>query len=147
MAGIRLPPEDSDLSQLQPRAAARDHTSVVADERSVVADSWSIKTLDDDQRHADAAEALSAANFRAASYYSSDKDEIDTEGVASMLGMQSYWNATYADELSNFREHGHSGEVWFGADVMDVVSWTKQLCINTSLGHFPNHVDKKSLLD
>ncbi|KAJ8761270.1 hypothetical protein K2173_001326 [Erythroxylum novogranatense] len=145
MAGIRLPPEDSDLSQLQPRAAAGDHIS--DDERSVAADSWSIKsdygsTLDDDQRHADAAEALSAANFRAASDYSSDKDETDTEGVASMLGMQSYWDAAYADELSNFREHGHSGEVWFGADVMDVVvSWTKQLCINMSLGYFPNHVD------
>jgi hypothetical protein len=41
----------------------------------VAADSWSIKsdygsTLDDDQRHADAAEALSAAaNCRAASDY------------------------------------------------------------------------------
>ena len=43
------------------------------DERSIAADSWSIKseygsTLDDEQRHADAAEALSG-NFRAASDY------------------------------------------------------------------------------
>ncbi|XP_028082055.1 probable leucine-rich repeat receptor-like protein kinase At5g49770 [Camellia sinensis] len=29
-----------------------------------------------------------------------------------MLGFQSYWDATYADELANFREHGHAGEVW-----------------------------------
>jgi hypothetical protein len=46
------------------------------DERSVAADSWSIKsdygsTLDDDQRQTDAADALSAANFRAPSDYRS----------------------------------------------------------------------------
>ena len=46
------------------------------DDRSITADSWSIKseygsTLDDDQRHADAAEALSNVNFRAASDYRS----------------------------------------------------------------------------
>ncbi|CAH8389442.1 unnamed protein product [Eruca vesicaria subsp. sativa] len=74
------------------------------DDRSIAADSWSIKseyrsTLDDDQRHADAAESLSSANFRVSSDYS-------------------YWDAAYSDELSNFREHGHTGEVWFGDDVM-----------------------------
>jgi len=31
-----------------------------------------------------------------------------------MLGFQSYWDAAYADELANFREHGHTGEVWYG---------------------------------
>ena len=41
---------------------------------------------------------------------SSDKEETDADG--SMLGLQSYWDAAYADELANFREHGHSGEVW-----------------------------------
>jgi len=29
-----------------------------------------------------------------------------------MLGLQSYWDTAYADELTNFREHGHAGEVW-----------------------------------
>jgi hypothetical protein len=29
-----------------------------------------------------------------------------------MLGLQSYWDAAYADELANFHEHGHAGEVW-----------------------------------
>lgn len=43
---------------------------------------------------------------------SSDKDEPDSEAVTSMLGFQSYWDAAYADELTNFREHGHTGEVW-----------------------------------
>lgn len=44
--------------------------------------------------------------------YSSDKEEPDPEGMASMLGLQSYWDSAYADELANFREHGHAGEVW-----------------------------------
>ncbi|KAL7206846.1 hypothetical protein ACSBR2_019536 [Camellia fascicularis] len=43
----------------------------------------------------------------------SDKEEPDAETITSMLGFQSYWDATYADELANFREHGHAGEVWF----------------------------------
>ncbi|KAK9271717.1 hypothetical protein L1049_002080 [Liquidambar formosana] len=144
MAGIRIPPEDSDLSQSRAPAAS---DLVSDDERSVAADSWSIKsdygsTLDDDQRHADASEALSVGNFRASSDYSSDKEEPDAETVTSMLGHQSYWDAAYADELANFREHGHAGEVWFGADVMDIVaSWTKSLCIEISDGHLVNHID------
>lgn len=44
---------------------------------------------------------------------SSDKEEPDAEAVSSMLGFQSYWDAAYADELANFREHGHTGEVWW----------------------------------
>lgn len=64
MDGMRLLPEDSDVSQLRPSAA----TDLISDDdRSVAADSWSIKseygsTLDDEQRHADATEAL---NYRA----------------------------------------------------------------------------------
>lgn len=55
-------------------------------------------------------------NFCFSYFYtsSSDKDEQDGEGVSSMLGFQSYWDAAYADELANFREHGHTGEVWYG---------------------------------
>ncbi|QHO39486.1 hypothetical protein HN873_013452 [Arachis hypogaea] len=145
MAGIRLQPEDSDASQQQARAVAADLVS--DDDRSVAADSWSIKseygsTLDDDQRHADAAEALNNANLPPPSDYSSDKDEPDADAVSSMLGFQSYWDAAYAGELTNFREHGHAGEVWFGADVMEVVaSWTKDLCVDISQGRIPNHVD------
>ncbi|KHN47249.1 Methyltransferase-like protein 10 [Glycine soja] len=60
-----------------------------------------------------------------------------------MLGFQSYWDSAYADELTNFREHGHTGEVWFGVDVMEVVaSWTKALCVEISQGHIPNGVDE-----
>lgn len=43
---------------------------------------------------------------------SSDKDEPDAEAVTSMLGLQSYWDTAYADELANYRDHGHAGEVW-----------------------------------
>lgn len=44
---------------------------------------------------------------------SSDKEEADAEeAVQSMLGLQCYWDAAYADELANFHEHGHAGEVW-----------------------------------
>ncbi|XP_057436489.1 uncharacterized protein LOC130728926 [Lotus japonicus] len=147
MAGIRLQPEDSDVSQ-QVRSVSLSTADLVSDDdRSIAADSWSIKseygsTLDDDQRHADAAEALSNANLPPPSDYSSDKEEPDAEAVASMLGFQSYWDAAYSDELTNFREHGHAGEVWFGVDVMEVVaSWTRALCIDISQGRLPNHTD------
>ena len=73
MAGIRLPPEEPETT---PQQQARATTDSLAsdDDRSIAADSWSIKseygsTLDDDQRHADAAEALSSANFRVSSDY------------------------------------------------------------------------------
>ncbi|KAI8534516.1 hypothetical protein RHMOL_Rhmol10G0096000 [Rhododendron molle] len=145
MAAIRLQPEEPDVSQARAIAAA---DLISDDDRSVAADSWSIKsdygsTLDDDQRHADATDALSVAALRAASDYSSDKEEPDAEAVTSMLGFQSYWNATYADELSNFRVHGHAGEIWFGAEVMETVaSWTKSLCTDICQGHLLNPVDE-----
>jgi hypothetical protein len=80
MAGIRLLPEEPETTpQQQARAAAAVTTTTTDslasdDDRSIAADSWSIKseygsTLDDDQRHADAAEALSSANFRVSSDY------------------------------------------------------------------------------
>lgn len=68
---MKLTPEESDTTQVRPTAAA---DLISDDDRSVAADSWSIKseygsTLDDEQRHADATEALSAASYRAASDY------------------------------------------------------------------------------
>ncbi|KAK4745157.1 hypothetical protein SAY87_011469 [Trapa incisa] len=151
MAGLRLTPEDSELPQAN-RPAVASSDLISDDDRSIAADSWSIKseygsTLDDDQRHADAQDAadafLSSGNFRtAASDYSSDKEEPDSDGVGSLLGLQSYWDAAYADELANFREHGHAGEVWFGGDVMEtLVSWTKNLCIELSQGHLPTDLN------
>ncbi|KAG1368089.1 EEF1A lysine methyltransferase 2 [Cocos nucifera] len=139
MAGIRWPPEDSDLLPPRPPTTADLFSD---DDRSVAADSWSIKseygsTLDDEQRHVDAAEVLAGGNFAAAaSDYSSDKDEPDaTEVETSMLGFQSYWNASYAEDLVNFHEHGHAGEIWFGVEVMGTVAtWTKNLCENMSQG-------------
>ncbi|KAJ4973754.1 hypothetical protein NE237_006928 [Protea cynaroides] len=144
MAGIRWPQEDGELSHARVPTTA---DLISDDDRSVAADSWSIKsdygsTLDDDQRHVDACDALSAGNFRAASDYSSDKEEPDAEVEPSLLGLQSHWDATYADELANFHEHGLAGEIWFGAEVMDVVaSWTKNLCIDIAQGRVHNLVD------
>ncbi|KAK1301448.1 hypothetical protein QJS10_CPB12g00309 [Acorus calamus] len=140
MAGIRWPPEDSDL--LPPRVPASATDLISDDDRSVAADSWSIKseygsTLDDEQRHVDASEVLSSGAFRASSDYSSDKEEEPDvcEEETSVLGLQSYWDATYAGDLANFHEHGHAGEVWFGVEVVEsVVTWTKNLCINNSQG-------------
>ncbi|XP_072981070.1 uncharacterized protein [Typha angustifolia] len=138
MAGIRWPPEDSDMYPARPVAAG---DLISDDDRSVAADSWSIKsdygsTLDDDQRHVDAAEVLSGCHFPATSDYSSDKDAPDASEVeTSMLGLQNYWDATYAEDLANFHEHGRAGEVWFGVEVMDVlVGWIKNLCTNICEG-------------
>ncbi|KAJ0526521.1 putative Methyltransferase domain-containing protein [Helianthus annuus] len=147
MAGIRLPPEDTDVTPPTRQPLTADLIS--DDDRSIAADSWSIKsdygsTLDDDQRHADASEALAARQV-AASDYSSDKEEPDAEAIPSMLGFQSYWDTAYADELTNFREHGHAGEVWFGADVMEMVaSWTKGLCVDIAQKQEQNHHDNES---
>lgn len=71
MAGIRVPPEDTNITQARALLTA---DLISDDDRSIAADSWSIKsdygsTLDDDQRHADATEALSSALYRAASDY------------------------------------------------------------------------------
>lgn len=68
-----MPPEDSDLFPARPPAGL---DLISDDDRSVAADSWSIKsdygsTMDDEQRHVDAAEVLSGCNFPAASDYRS----------------------------------------------------------------------------
>eukprot|EP00252_Welwitschia_mirabilis_P007922 TRINITY_DN19617_c0_g1_i1.p1 TRINITY_DN19617_c0_g1~~TRINITY_DN19617_c0_g1_i1.p1 ORF type:complete len:354 (+),score=68.49 TRINITY_DN19617_c0_g1_i1:135-1196(+) len=149
MAGFRWPPEDIEQTQslssfrFQPGAAAEFFSD---DDRSVAADSWSIKseygsTLDDEQRQADAVEALSIVSFREQGY-SSDKEEQDTEVEPSVLGLQSHWDATYTEELANFHEHGHAGEVWFGAEVMETVTaWTVNLCVSLNRGYNRDRFD------
>ncbi|CAO1945576.1 unnamed protein product [Urochloa humidicola] len=171
MAGIRLTPEEPEMPvgtpprpQLPLSVAGAGGGSgglemASDDERSVAADSWSVRseygsTLDDDQRYADAAEVLAAAaassNFpSAASDYCSDKDDQDPGDVeGSMLGLQSYWDSSYSEDLANYQEHGHAGEIWFGADVMDTVAvWTKSLC-NIIQGRIPSDHDSiKSEID
>ncbi|XP_047057980.1 uncharacterized protein LOC124664521 [Lolium rigidum] len=118
------------------------------DDRSVAADSWSIKsdygsTLDDEQCYADTAEVLlassrpssgsaaapSACSSSLSAHHSSDfsfdKDVPDV--VPPMLGLQSYHDGAYAEDLANYNERSHADE-WFGTEVMDVlVDWTKNL--------------------
>ncbi|KAL3684254.1 hypothetical protein R1sor_002276 [Riccia sorocarpa] len=139
MAGIRWPPEESDA---QPRQGDFDtHSHYSDDERSLAADSWSVKseygsTLDgDDPRQSDAMEALAVAAGNLRSDYSSDKDEHEEEVEQSMLGQQSYWDSAYTEELANFREHGDAGEIWFGEEVMETMtSWTARVCLAVSAG-------------
>lgn len=74
MAGIRWPPEDPDLIHTRATQTVTASDLISDDDRSVAADSWSIKsdygsTLDDDQRHVDASELLSTCNLHAASDY------------------------------------------------------------------------------
>ncbi|KAJ3704434.1 hypothetical protein LUZ61_008139 [Rhynchospora tenuis] len=149
MAAMRLPPEENDPIQASRAAPA----AASDDERSVAADSWSVKSdygssaLDDDQRQAD---ADVAASFPAtASDYSSDRDDSDGNEVeASMLGFQTYWDSSYAEDLTNFHHHGHAGEVWFGEDVMDTVAtWTKDLCLKTETGDISKDLSSWSVLD
>ncbi|KAL4554680.1 hypothetical protein LXL04_037282 [Taraxacum kok-saghyz] len=131
----QLHPKDIDISQARALSIAN---LISDDDRSIAADSWSIKsdyrsTLDDDQRHADASEALAAAKFSLTRKNLMLKNYIHAS-------VPNYWDATYADELTNFREHGDAGEVWFGIYVMEMVaSWTKGICIDISQKHLQNH--------
>lgn len=127
------------------------------DDRSVAADSWSIKsdygsTLDDEQRYADTAEVLlascpsysgsgasaaapSACSSSLSAHHSSDfsfdKDVPDV--VPAMLGLQNYHDGAYAEDLANYHERSHADD-WFGTEVMDVlVDWTKNLSSSKDL--------------
>ncbi|XXG65558.1 hypothetical protein AAC387_Pa05g3228 [Persea americana] len=74
---------------------------------------------------------------------SSDKEELDAEMEAPdaeveapTMGLQSYGDVTYTNELANLLEHGHLNDIWLGSEVMKVVaSWTRELCMNISEGH------------
>lgn len=147
MAGFRWPADEPQQAQsrVQPTEMGRIMDADVAthysdDERSLAADSWSVKSeygsiLDvDDQRQTDA-ECLAASSFRV-SDYCFDKEEQDAEVELSMLGLLSHWDAAYAEELGNFFEHGDAGEVWFGEGVMETMAaWTSKICtrVATSL--------------
>ncbi|KAG0465307.1 hypothetical protein HPP92_019471 [Vanilla planifolia] len=142
MAGIRLVIQDSELVPPRPPPAAGSALDMVSDDdRSVAADSWSVKsdygsTMDDGQRHVDAAEVLSSCNFPNASDNSSDKVFLtENEANSSMPGLKSYWNDIYAEHLANFQKHGQAGQVWFGVEAMIAVCWIKNLCVALSYGH------------
>ncbi|KAK3163735.1 hypothetical protein QOZ80_1AG0007640 [Eleusine coracana subsp. coracana] len=164
MAGIRWPPEEPEIFPTR-MVAAGVWGAVGAggppgppgemasdDDRSVAADSWSIKsdygsTLDDEQRYADTAEVLlsaaSASSVAAPSAsvainpspdFSFDKDVPDSsDAEPPMLGLQNFQDGTYAEDVANFHERSHADD-WFGTEVMDVrVGWTKKLCSSKDL--------------
>lgn len=48
----------------------------------------------------------------------------DTELDSSELGTREYWEKAYKTEISNFDDHGDSGDVWFGEDSAHrVIDW------------------------
>ncbi|XP_062201121.1 uncharacterized protein LOC133903667 [Phragmites australis] len=164
MAGIRWPPEDPEIFPTRmvgsgvwggvgggaPPAPPGEMAS--DDDRSVAADSWSIKsdygsTLDDEQRYADTVEVLltsASASSAAApsasvasnpsSDFSFDKDVPDSSDVEpQILGLQNFQDDAYAEDLANFHERSHADD-WFGTEVMDVrVGWIKNLCSSKDL--------------
>eukprot|EP00245_Coleochaete_scutata_P007152 TRINITY_DN22255_c0_g1_i1.p1 TRINITY_DN22255_c0_g1~~TRINITY_DN22255_c0_g1_i1.p1 ORF type:complete len:431 (-),score=92.47 TRINITY_DN22255_c0_g1_i1:188-1378(-) len=102
------------------------------DERSMAADSWSVKseygsTLDGDGTRTDELFGLlPTVEDRGSDGSGEDEQAGGEEGSA--LGLRSHWDTTYADELANFHEHGDPGEIWFGDSVMDtMVDWTTNL--------------------
>jgi len=158
MAGIRWPPEDPEIfpSRMVSGGAwvpvAPPGEMASDDDRSVAADSWSIKsdygsTLDDDQRYSDTAEVLLASSSASSvaapsttvavhpsSDFSFDKDVHDSSYVEPpLLGLQNFQDGAYAEDLANFHERSHADD-WFGTDIMDIrVGWTKNLCSSRDL--------------
>ncbi|KAJ3700770.1 hypothetical protein LUZ61_004475 [Rhynchospora tenuis] len=118
MAGLRWPPPPEDHWQQFPVAVGAGAAVQSDEERSsVAADSWSVKSDF----------GSSTIDLRAASDYSSDKEAPDSTDVETL---QNFCDATYAEDLANFQEHGHAGELCFGSEVLDVlVRWTKDLCL------------------
>ncbi|XP_075098411.1 uncharacterized protein LOC142175475 isoform X2 [Nicotiana tabacum] len=121
MGGMRLLPEESDVAMVRTPAAATDLIS--DDDRSVSADSWSIKseygsTLDDEQRHADATEPLAAVNYRAACNYrfGADVMEIVTSWTKALC------SNNCQNHLSNHVVDGNPQPVGLGEK--DLVDWS-----------------------
>ncbi|KAJ3694380.1 hypothetical protein LUZ60_009860 [Juncus effusus] len=109
MAGIRWPPVAEE--QAPYGAAAAEQTD--EERSSVAADSWSVKSDF----------GSSTIDFRAASDYSSDKEDVET--------LQNFCDANYAEDLANFQENNHSNDLWFEGELLEVlVRWTKNLCLN-----------------
>ncbi|XP_006815349.1 EEF1A lysine methyltransferase 2-like [Saccoglossus kowalevskii] len=55
-----------------------------------------------------------------------DSLSSDAEFEPSDLGKKNYWDNVYEQELSNFKESGDKGEVWFGHSAMNrVIKWMK----------------------
>ncbi|KAJ2006040.1 Protein-lysine N-methyltransferase efm4 [Coemansia thaxteri] len=68
---------------------------------------------------------------------SSDKADFVNAGVesfeASRLGRKDHWDSVYDREISNFKETGDIGEVWFGESAASkMVSWVRSNIGDTS---------------
>lgn len=49
---------------------------------------------------------------------------MDEELDSSELGTLQYWEERYNSEIRNFSQHGDTGEIWFGEDIVDrIINW------------------------
>eukprot|EP00850_Spirogloea_muscicola_P003229 SM000013S26398 [mRNA] locus=s13:167482:173942:- [translate_table: standard] len=108
------------------------------DERSIAADSWSVKseygsTLDgEDTRTAEVMEVMATVED---DNNGLEDGEGRDAGNGSVLGQQSHWDAVYADDLATFHERGEPGEIWFGESVMEImVEWTTRVAAALAAG-------------
>ncbi len=64
-------------------------------------------------------------------------EERDGELNSSKLGTQKHWEEVYDRDLSNFKDNGDVGEVWFGYDSTErLVDWME----NSELIHCESSV-------
>ena len=47
-----------------------------------------------------------------------EAEEGDSAAEASELGRKEHWDAVYAGELANLREHGDEGELWYACQTV-----------------------------
>ncbi|XP_053440137.1 EEF1A lysine methyltransferase 2 isoform X3 [Nycticebus coucang] len=63
----------------------------------------------------------------AVAVWSAEGSPRDDGFVPSALGTREHWDAVYERELQTFREHGYTGEIWFGEESMNrLIRWMRK---------------------
>ncbi|XP_053452384.1 EEF1A lysine methyltransferase 2-like [Nycticebus coucang] len=58
---------------------------------------------------------------------SAEDSPWDEGFVPLALGTREHWDAVYETELQTFREHGYTGEIWFGEESMNrLIRWMRK---------------------